>query len=91
MAASTSCRRAITLQCGVFRETTIFEEQALSVFLELVYFFLDNKVFIDNRVSVVRQRRLCRIFVDCHLLVMINNIEGGCFTNHNAVCLLRMV
>ncbi len=45
-----SNRRAITLQCGVFRETTIFEEQAFSVFQELVYFFLDNKVFICVRV-----------------------------------------
>jgi hypothetical protein len=43
-------KRAVTLQCGVFRETTIFEEQAMSVFLELVYFFLDNKVFVRVRV-----------------------------------------
>lgn len=39
-----SNRRAITLQCGIFRETTIFEDQDFSVFRELVYFFLDNKV-----------------------------------------------
>jgi hypothetical protein len=43
-------RRAITLQCGVFRETTIFEEQVLSVFQELVYFFLVNQVFMCVRV-----------------------------------------
>ncbi|CAB4015733.1 serine threonine- kinase D3-like, partial [Paramuricea clavata] len=41
--ASSPNRRAITLQCGVFRETTIFEEQVLSVFQELVYFFLVNQ------------------------------------------------
>lgn len=37
-------KRAVTLQCGVYRETTIFEDGEFSVFLELVYFFLDCKV-----------------------------------------------
>lgn len=44
MEAVGSTRRAVTLQCGVFRETTIFEDSEFSVFLELVYFFLDYKV-----------------------------------------------
>lgn len=62
MDATRSNRRAITLQCGVFRETTIYEDHELSVFQELVYFFLDNKVILC--IHVLRVSSL-NILLEC--------------------------
>ena len=73
--APNMAKRAITLQCGVFRETIIFEDQEFSVFLELVYFILDNKVFLCIRV-------LCYLLSNILLNCLWNLEQWGMLTGY---------
>ena len=72
--APNMAKRAITLQCGVFRETIIFEDQEFSVFLELVYFILDNKVFLCTLVLRCFTCLLSNIVVE--LLEQLRSLAG---------------